>query len=76
MLTIHKKFFLRSSSPKKVGTCLTAFRVGPGHGVRLVQQSRELLVAALSQIVVRLVWSSGVIYCVDDHRYSVLFGLR
>ena len=69
MLTIYIKKILPSlSSSKRVSACLTACRVGPGYGVCLVQQSREQLITALSRIVVRLVWSSGVVYCLEDHR--------
>ena len=38
-------------SSKRVSACLTACRVDPGHEVRLVQQMRELFIAALSRML-------------------------
>ena len=63
---IKSKFFIRLASSKRVSTCLTTCRVTLGHEVRLELQIRELLIAALSRIVVWLVWSSGDVSCLED----------
>ena len=64
---IKLKFFIRLASSKRVSILLNHLSGYSRSCGRLELQIQEILIAALSRIVVWLVWSSVDVACLEDH---------